>query len=336
MLADFQLAKHLANADLPERLAKPAAELFSFQQAWRRGDSPDSAQLLALFAELSLDDGLAIQSELQIRLRHDLEHGPQHEPQHDPQHGPQHGGEIKQQVGWKVGLTSPRVRKAVGSEMRPFGHITRLLENGAVLPGSRNPASAAANTTTATNTASAAANTASAASNPASAAANPTLAALSIEPEMCFEIAAPISGNNFDPAQVPDHIAQVLPGFEINEKRLPPNAGLALLVADNLTNWAIVKGEGVPALPASALDEAVITVTCNGEPRFQCVAAEQVDNPYESIAALAATLHRYGKRLEPGQLVITGAYARFDLAPSDASATWRAQYSGIGEVTIAL
>ncbi|WP_419841017.1 2-keto-4-pentenoate hydratase [Candidatus Poriferisodalis sp.] len=195
-------------------------------------------------------------------------------------------------VGWKVGLTSDRARIAVGVDERPFGHLNRVLASPAVIPSSE-------------------------------------IRHASIEPELCFVIGDRIAGHDVDPAAVPARIAKVCAGFEINEARVTVGGCIALLVADNLTNWAAVQGSGALVPPATELDRCIVTVTCDGEERLACTAGDEVDNPYLSIACLAATLHRYGLALEPGQRVITGAYARFRV---EAGQRWQARYAGIGDV----
>ena len=196
------------------------------------------------------------------------------------------------QGGWKVGLTSDRARTAVGIDDRPFGHVNRVLESPASIPSAE-------------------------------------INKVSIEPEMCFVIGERIAGDDVDPASVPARISQVCAGYEVNEARVAVGGNLAMLVADNLTNWAIVRGSGVAAPAAEEQDSCVVTVSCDGEERFSCTAADEVDNPYLSIARLAATLHRYGLALEPGQSVITGAYARFRV---EAGQRWTTHYSGVGTV----
>ena len=196
------------------------------------------------------------------------------------------------QAGWKVGLTSDRARTAVGIDDRPFGHVNRVRVSPASIPSAE-------------------------------------INKVSIEPEMCFVIGERIAGDDVDPASVPARISQVCAGYEVNEARVAVGGNLAMLVADNLTNWAIVQGSGVAAPAAVDLDRCVVTVSCDGEERFSCTAADEVDNPYLSIARLAATLHRHGMALEAGQSVITGAYARFRVEPGQ---TWTAHYSGIGVV----
>ena len=195
-------------------------------------------------------------------------------------------------AGWKVGLTSDRARRAVGIDERPFGHINRVLRSPAAIPSGE-------------------------------------ICQASIEPEMCFEIGERIGGDNVEPASVPARISQVFAGFEVNEARVQVGGNVALLVADNLTNWAIVQGSGADAPSAEDLDRCAVSVSCDGEERLNCVAADEVDNPYLSIARLAATLHRHGMALEPGQRVITGAYARFRI---EAGQRWTASYDCVGDV----
>lgn len=195
-------------------------------------------------------------------------------------------------AGWKVGLTSDRARTTVGIDDRPFGHVNRVLASPADIPAR-------------------------------------DISKVSIEPEMCFVVGERIAGDDVDPTSVPARISRVCAGYEVNEARVAVAGNLAMLVADSLTNWAIVQGSGVDAPPAGDLDRCVVRVACNGEERFSCTAADEVDNPYLSIARLAATLHRHGMALEPGQSVITGAYARFRV---EAGQHWVAHYSGIGTV----
>ena len=68
----------------------------------------------ALHGQLSLQDALAVQLAVLERKK----------------------AEGQTQAGWKVGLTSDRVRKRLGSEERPFGHIMahRVFEAGTAVP----------------------------------------------------------------------------------------------------------------------------------------------------------------------------------------------------------
>ena len=196
------------------------------------------------------------------------------------------------QIGWKVGLTSDRARKQVGIDDRPFGHLMRSFDSGVSMPAN-------------------------------------SVAGATIEPEMCFTIGATIAGPDVDPETIPDRIARVAAGYELNERRAVVGGNLAMLIADNLTNWAIVEGSGVPVSDVQDIDETEIVLYRNDEECFRCVHKDEVDNPFISISRLAATLHRFGLSLEAGQKVITGAYTRHKV---EAGEHWVAEYSNIGRV----
>jgi len=196
------------------------------------------------------------------------------------------------QIGWKVGLTSDRARQQVGIDDRPFGHLMQRFESGVSIPAS------AVNGAT-------------------------------IEPEMCFTVGETISGPSVDPTIVPKHMERVAAGYELNERRAVVGGNLAMLVADNLTNWAIVEGTGVPVEDLDSIDDTEIVLYRNDEECFRCLHKQEVDNPYVSIARLAATLHRFGLQLEQGQKIITGAYTRHQISSGE---RWVAEYSNIGRV----
>ena len=196
------------------------------------------------------------------------------------------------QIGWKVGLTSDRARQQVGIDDRPFGHLMQILPNKVSLEAE------AVNGAT-------------------------------IEPEMCFTIGETISGPDVDPASVPGRLEKVAAGYELNERRAVVGGNLAMLVADNLTNWSIVEGTGVPVDEVESIDDCEIILRRNNEELFRCSHKDEVDNPFVSIARLAATLHKFDLELEPGQKVITGAYTRHPVNSGD---LWIAEYSQIGSV----
>ena len=127
------------------------------------------------------------------------------------------------QIGWKVGLTSDRARRQVGIDDRPFGHLMQLFDNGLSLPAS-------------------------------------SVNGATIEPEMCFTIGETISGPDVDPATVAKCLETVAAGYELNERRAVVGGNLAMLVADNLTNWAIVEGSGVPTENIENMDDTEIVL----------------------------------------------------------------------------
>ena len=204
-------------------------------------------------------------------------------------------------AGWKVGLTSGASRDAMGPGFRPFGHLlqSRVFESGANL-------------------------------------SRAAFDAVNVENEVCFTIGETIrsDGGAVSRDTVVGSIAGVSPGFEINEPRLPREAVAADRLADNLSQWGIVAG---PQRPTSDIDFAALEVTlsCDGVAVQTVAARGHIDDHFTSLAALATQLGRFGLALEPGQRVITGAFAR---RPVAAPSHWRGDFGatlGTVEVTFA-
>jgi 2-keto-4-pentenoate hydratase len=197
--------------------------------------------------------------------------------------------------GWKIGLTSERARRALGVDARPFGHLlaSRILRSGASVSAGQ-------------------------------------IAHPSIEPELCFTIGRRVPR---DPsrAEIAEALARVSAGFEINERRVgSARPDFPAFVTDCLTQWGIVEGGGVP-LGALDLGGVRCELWRDGERVYSGVSRDELDDHLESLRRLARELDAHGRALEPGQRVITGAFARFD---ARAGEHWRASYSGIGDVEV--
>ncbi len=200
-------------------------------------------------------------------------------------------------AGWKVGLTSARARKAVGADARPFGFLlaSRVFESGARIQAAG-------------------------------------IRALSIEPELCFTVGSRLVGTEVTRDQVMVAIARVAAGFEINERRAgAARPDLPAMVTDCLTQWGIVCGSGVALRDAGDLGRVRCTLLRDGEKVYERVSRDELDDHVESLRRLAAALAAHGQALEPGQKVITGAFAREGAAPGQ---VWRATYDGIGAVEV--
>ena len=202
-------------------------------------------------------------------------------------------------AGWKVGLTSGTSRDAMGAGFRPFGHLlqSRVFESGATL-------------------------------------SLDAFDAVNVENEVCFTIGETIrsDGGEISRDTLVGSIAGVSPGFEINEPRLPRDASAEDRLADNLSQWGIVAGS---QRPTSDIDfEALeVTLSRDGKAEETVAARGHIDDHFASLAALAAQLGRFGLALEPGQRVITGAFAR---RPVAAPSHWRGDFGatlGTVEVT---
>jgi len=201
--------------------------------------------------------------------------------------------------GWKVGLTSEASRTKLGADERPFGFVLaeRTFDSGATIDSS-------------------------------------AVSQLSVETEMCFTIGCDVDDPAVTPDQILDYVSGVSAGFELNEAR-PGSArpDFVAMVTDCLTNWGIVGGPAVaPANPAD-LSATEITMSRNGEQVFNGISSDYCDDHTISLCRLVDQLHRHGRKLEVGQRVITGAFARLPTEPGD---QWRADFSDIGNVEIAI
>ena len=200
-------------------------------------------------------------------------------------------------AGWKVGLTSERARTALGVDERPFGYVltSRVQKSGARLriAGIARPA---------------------------------------IEAEMCFTIGRRIQGDHVSRDEIAGSVARVAAGYELNERR-PGSArpDFCAMVTDCLSQWGIVEGEGLELADAGDLGAVRCTLTRNGEQVYTGLSRDELDDHLNSLSRLAAVLSEHGRALEPGQKVITGAFARFETGPGQ---HWRADYEGIGRVEV--
>ncbi len=126
-------------------------------------------------------------------------------------------------------------------------------------------------------------------------------------------------------------VTAVVPAFEINQKRLPPDSKAGLRVADNLSNWGIVIG--AECSQWGDLHEMTVTLS-DAEGIVESIASPgHIDDHFESLATLANRLQRFGQQLRAGQYVITGAFGK---APFSAG-TFSGEFDGgIGTVEITL
>lgn len=200
-------------------------------------------------------------------------------------------------AGWKVGLTSERARRALGVDARPFGHLlaSRVFASGAVLRADG-------------------------------------IARPSIEPELCFTVGRRIAGAAVTREQILDSLERASAGFEINERRAgSARPDFCALVTDCLMQWGVAVGQGTSPRDVADLDALRCRLTRDGDEVYAGVSRDELDPHLESLRRLAAGLAAHGRGLEPGQKVITGAFARFDARAGEA---WRAVYEGLGEVEV--
>lgn len=196
--------------------------------------------------------------------------------------------------GWKVGLTSGNARDRMGKDFRPFGYVlqSRILPSGATVPVTK-------------------------------------IFNCSVEPELCLILGAPLRGADVDVAEAKAAVRAVAPAFEINERRVPPDKGQALLLADGLTQWGIVVGPESPV--RDGLVETTVEFYRDGQLVETKTPGATMDDPYLSLSRLCGILHKYGFGLEPGQPVITGSFCHHAVSQPG---TYRAVFSGVGAVSV--
>lgn len=199
-------------------------------------------------------------------------------------------------AGWKIGLTSERVRQRLGREERPFGY---LLASGVHESGERVELEAVS-------------------------------PAAGVEPELCFEMGTTLPAGDVTPEQARGAVARVNAGMEINAFR-SDGSSFESLVADDLAQWGIVVGSGGPITADFSSSAVDAVMTCDGREEATARGAEVIDDHFVSLAILANTLGRFGRRLEAGQRVITGSFSAHKVKQPG---HWHARFSGVGEVEI--
>lgn len=195
--------------------------------------------------------------------------------------------------GWKVGLTSGRMRDVMGKDFRPFGYVlkSRLAQSGAACLLS-------------------------------------PIFRCRIEPELCLVLGKSLRGAvSIEEAR--DAVRGVAAAFEINELRVPPTWARPLLVADGLSQWGVVVGPEAPA--RDGLVETTVRFYRDDELLNEVTPGATMDDPYLSLARLAALLDEHGLGLEAGQPVITGSFCSTAV---EAPGCYRATFSDVGEVVV--
>lgn len=195
-------------------------------------------------------------------------------------------------AGWKVGLSTGNSRDALGEGFRPFGYIleSRALRSGAEIQLA-------------------------------------TISDCRIEPELCVIMGTRLRGSDVTAQEARRSVRAIAPAFEINDVRVGMRDRPSLFVADGLANWGVVVG---PEFPVSTLEEApVVRLYRDGEMIGESAPDLPADGPFLALARLCGTLHAFGSGLEPGQLVITGAFSQDRVTRP---ARYRAEFTGLGAV----
>lgn len=173
--------------------------------------------------------------------------------------------------GYKVAWTSRGARDRGGKDFRPFGYILadRIHPSGVRLERSDIPNGG-------------------------------------VEAEICLTIGTRLAGDQVTAEEARAAVRSVSPAFEIVSKRLPEGVSMAVRIGNGMNNWGLVVGEE----HSTDLDLGALTVEFRRDGELLGSGGsgpEILDDPYESLARVAAVMHRQGIALEPGQRIITGS-----------------------------
>ncbi len=180
------------------------------------------------------------------------------------------------QVGWKIGVTTPQMRAHLGIEA-PIG--------GAVLAAGRH--------------------------EPGATVATAEFTRLGIECEIAMVLGQPLGGgapvNRHDAEAV---VAMIHPAIELVDDRYGgdyPAFGVPGIVADFCFHAGFVLGAPVPDWRDLDLAALAGVTRADGVERVRGLGADVQGHPMASLAWLANQLTTLGRRLEPGDIVLTGS-----------------------------
>jgi 2-keto-4-pentenoate hydratase len=204
------------------------------------------------------------------------------------------GGE--RQIGWKVGLTAKAIQEQFGFHEPVFGCVLESVRSGHVFPRG-------------------------------------SMIVPGFENELCMRIARPLSGE-IDLATARDAVDEIYPSLEIIETRGDLAKQIAVALADNAQQKTVVLGDPVRLAPGLALETVEARVEINGAEVATGLGSAVLGNPLNSVVWLAGKLAQYGRRISPGDLIMTGSFTRqFPLNSGDRV---RTAFAGIGSVETAV
>jgi 2-keto-4-pentenoate hydratase len=197
-------------------------------------------------------------------------------------------------IGWKVGLTAKAIQEQFGFHEPVFGCILETHPSGQSFGAAE-------------------------------------LIQPGFETELCLRLRHGLDGE-ITPEQARDAIDVVHPSFEIIETRGDAMKQIALALADNAQQRSVVLGPPVSLAPEMVLDLVSARVQLNGQEVATGLGSAVLGDPLNSVAWLARKLGQYGRRLRPGDIIMTGSFVRqFPLSAGDVAV---AEFSGIGRVEV--
>jgi 2-keto-4-pentenoate hydratase len=202
----------------------------------------------------------------------------------------------EQQAGWKVGLTADAMREMFGGKEPVFGHLMR----GASIPSGHTFRYSDLRNTL-------------------------------VENEILVTMGRDLAGPDAESEDARQAISAIAPALEIVELRgADMRVDLPLAITDNVAQRAFVHAESIALAPDLDFGSIRAEVIVNGKVRNNVLGSEVIDNQLQTIAWLANALHRFGRRLEAGQQIMSGSFTK--PVPISAGDAIQTQFSGVGTV----
>ena len=197
----------------------------------------------------------------------------------------------ERRIGWKVALTSKPTQEQFNFDEPAFGHVLEQFPSGHQFPAD--------------------------------------MIRPGCEPEICVRLAAPIAAGA-DAAAVRAAVEVCYPALEIVELRCDLRRDMALSLADNVAQKAVVLGAPVRMADMPDLGGIETQVRVNGVEGAVGLGSAVLGHPLNAIIWLAGKLPEYGQALRAGDLIMTGSFTR--MLPLAAGDQVVATFSGFGKV----
>jgi 2-keto-4-pentenoate hydratase len=198
-------------------------------------------------------------------------------------------------VGWKVGFSNAAVRESFGLDEPAAGFV---LASGVYGSGDGVPCA--------------------------------RFVSLGVEAEVAFLLKSDLAGPGVTVASALLAIEGALPALELVDFRFSGKPRGSDMIADGVAGNAVVLGHPLTAVAGIDLALEGVVFEQNGRLVATNTAAEVMGNPLHSLAWLANTLGRMGRRLSAGELVLTGTISKV-LRPG-AGDSVRASFTRLGSV----
>ena len=209
----------------------------------------------------------------------------------------------RQQIGWKIGLTSKAMQQALGISIPDSGILfdDMLFTNGATIPANR-------------------------------------FIQPRIEAEIAFVMKDDVSGMDATREQIVQAVDYVVPSLEILDTRIlrsDPQTGTARkivdTISDNAANAGIVLGDKRHAMNDCDLRWVGSIVSRNDEVEETGLGAGVLNDPVMGIVWLVQRLANYEQGLSAGDIVLSGSFIRPVEAPADSHIS--ADFGDFGHVS---